>query len=361
MKIAARFVIAAVLIGSACSSGTSEVADSPTTAVATTTMAATTTVGPATTTQATTTTLSPEEAISFEILEQTEQYTSLLIFDVSGRNVADISNGGAPDTLIPRPIYAYIKRATNPDKSIITGRAVRLQVAGGYHNGGNVLCPYDTTDTAVMCVGFARMDNSKYMLDTFDFRDIPNHPADVSRALDVLLANPQFTSPIDPERIFYFGVSMGGITGSLFVHPDFRDDRIKAIVSFIGGIPFWHETMAERATYDAGPPILLINKMQDTIITYEYARLSFAAGQGSPNVELISVFEGDHAEFVTCPAVAMYQTAWIAHHVSGGPAPDPSVLDGSDCAAFGPQDGGTTGFGPRDDLFPDEAKAQFAN
>ena len=119
--------------------------------------------------------------------------------------------------------------------------------------------------------------------------------------------------------------------------------------------------MADRANYDAGPPVLMINKMQDTILTYEFAKLSLAAAQGSPNVEMISVFEGDHAEFVTCPAVAAYQTAWVAHHVSGGPAPDPSVFDGSDCAAFGPQEGGTTGFGPRDDLFPDEAKAQFAN
>jgi hypothetical protein len=358
MKIAARFVVAAVLIGSACSSSSTETAD---TSVTTTTTMATTTVGPATTAQATTTTLSPEEAISFEILEQTEQYTSLIVFDASGRNAADASFGGAPDTLDPRPIYVYIKRATNPDQSIVADRAVRLQVAGGYHNGGNIICPYNTVDTAVMCVGFARMDNSKFTLETYDFRDIPNHPADVSVALDVLLANPQLTSPIDPEQIFYFGASMGGITGSLFVDPEFRDDRIEAIVSFVGGFPFWTEALADKANFDSGPPILMINKMKDSVVTYEFAKLSFAAAQGSPNVELISVFEGEHADFVTCPAVATYQVAWIAHHVSGGPAPDPSVFDGSDCAAFGPQEGGTTGLGPRDDLFPDEAKAQFAN
>jgi hypothetical protein len=361
MKIAARFVAAAVLIGSACSSATSETADTDTTAVVTTTSTSTTTVASTTSETTTTTTLSPEEAISFEILEHTEQYTSLIVFDVSGRNVADISFGGTPDTLNPRPIYVYIKRATNPDQSIVTDRAVRLQVAGGYHNGGNIVCPYNTVDTAVMCVGFARMDNSKFTLETYDFRDIPNHPADVSVALDVLLANPQLTSPIDPEQIFYFGASMGGITGSLFVDPDFRDDRIEAIVSFVGGFPFWIDGMADRANYDAGPPILMINKMKDSVITYEFARLSFQAAQGSPNVELISVFEGEHADFVTCPAVAQYQVAWIAHQVSGGPAPDPSVFDDSDCAAFGPQEGGTTGLGPRDDLFPDEAKAQFAN
>lgn len=362
MKIAASLAVAALALGTACSSTETETetVDSATTIVVTTEAPATT-AGPTTTTEAATTTLSPEEAVSFEILEQTDQYVSLLIFDATGRNAAEISFGGAPETLIPRPIYVYVKRATNPDQSLVTDGPVRLQVAGGYHNGGTVVCPYSTVRTAVMCIGFARMDNAKYTLETFDFRDIPNHPVDVSTALDVLLDNPELTTAIDPSQIYYFGASMGGITGSLFAHPDFRDDRLKAVISFVGGFPFWLDAMDDKATYDAGPPILMINKMKDSIITYEFAKLSLAAAQGSSKVEMLSVFEGDHADFVTCPAVAAYQIAWIEHHVSGGPAPDPSVFDGSDCAAYGPQDGGSTGPGPRADLFPDDAAAKFAS
>ena len=358
MKIAASLAVAALSFGTACSSTETGTVNSATT-IALTTEAPATTAGPTTTTEAATTTLSPEEAVSFEILEQTDQYVSLLIVDGTGRNVAGISVGGAPETLIPRPIYVYIKRATNPDQSLVTDGPVRLQVAGGYHNGGTVMCPYNTVRTAVMCIGFARMDNAKYTLETFDFRDIPNHVVDVSTAIDVLLDNPDLTTPIDAEQIYYFGGSMGGITGSLFAHPDFRDNRIKAVISFVGGIPFWLEPLGEKATFDAGPPILMVNKMKDSIFTYELAKLSFAAAQGSSNVELLSVFEGEHTDFVTCQAVAMYQTAWIDHHVSGGSAPDPSVFDGSDCAAYGPQEGGSTGIGPRADLFPDDIASKF--
>ena len=358
MKIAAPLLAAGVLLG-ACSSGDSQTAPSATTAAVET--AAPTTAAPSTTTEVTTTTLSPEEAISFEIVEQTDTFTRLLISDISGRNAAEISNGGSPDTLNPRPIHVYVKRALNRDQSLVTDRAVPLQVAGGYHNDGAVNCFLPANEVTVACIGFAYMDQAKYTLETFDFRDIPNHAVDVSRVIDVLLANPDLTTPIDPERIFYFGGSMGGITGAMFVHPDFRDDRIKAIVSFIGTFPFWLDELNERANFDSAPPILMINKMKDTVIPYELATLSFAAAQGSPNVQLVSVFEGEHADFVTCPAVATFQMQWIAHHVNGGPAPDPAVFDGSDCAAFGPQDGGTTGWGPRGDLLPDDAKQLFAS
>ncbi len=360
MRITAPLVAAGLLLG-ACSSGGSDADPSVSAATPQTTDAPTTITAPTTTTEATTTTLSPEEAISFEVVEQTDTFTRLVISDISGRNVADISHGGAPETLNPRPIYVHIKRALNRDQTLVTDRAVPLQMIGGYHNDGTINCLVPPNEVVVACVGFPYMDQSKYTLETFDFRDIPNHAVDVSRAIDVILANPDLTTMIDAERIYYFGASMGGITGSMFVHPDFRDERIMAIVSFLGAFPFWYDDLSERTNFDAGPPILMINKMKDTVVPYEFATLSFAAAQGSPKVEIVSVFEGDHADFVTCPAVAAYQMAWIAHHVNGGPPPDPAVFDGSDCAAYGPQEGGTTGWGVRDDLLPDEAKSRFGS
>ena len=360
MKITASLLAAGLVLASACSSGdsTDDTAPSVTTA-APATDAPNTEVATTTTIEATTTTLSPAEAISFEIVEQTDTFTRLVVSDISGRNAAGISHGGAPETLNPRPIHVHIKRALGRDQSVVTDRAVPLQIVGGYHNDGNINCLFPSNEMVVACVGFPYMDNSKFTLETFDFRDIPNHPADVSRVLDVILANPDLTSAIDPERIYYFGGSMGGITGAMFVHPDFREPRLKAIISFIGASTFWLDELSDRANFDAAPPILMINKMKDTVLPYEWATLSFAAAQGSPKVQMVSVFDGDHAEFVTCPAVSTFQMAWVAHHVNGGPPPDPSVFDGSDCAAFGPQDGGTTGWGPRGDLLPDDAKAQF--
>ncbi len=361
MKITAPLLVAGLLLGACSSGGTEAEAPSVTTAAPAPAETSPATDAPTTTLEATTTTLSPEEAISFEIIEQTDTFTRLVISDISGRNAADISFGGAPETLNPRPIHVYIKRALNRDQSLVTDRAVPLQIAGGYHNDGNINCLFPANEIVVACVGFPYMDNAKYTIETFDFRDIPNHPADVSRALDVILANPDLTTAIDPERVYYFGGSMGGITGMMFVHPDFREPRIKAIVSFVGASTFWLDELSDRANFDAAPPILMVNKMKDNTLPYEWATLTFAAAQGSPNVQMVSVFEGDHADFITCPAVSTFQMAWIAHHVNGGPAPDPAVFDGSDCAAYGPQEGGTTGWGPRGDLLPDEAKAMFAS
>lgn len=359
MKSTASLLAAGLLLAACSSSSTGAEIPSATTTAASTTPAPNTTIEPTSTTEATTTTLSPEEAISFEVVEQTDTFTRLTIFDISGRNAAEVSFGGAPETLNPRPIYVYIKRALNRDQSLVSDRAVPLQIAGGYHNDGNINCLFPPNEVVVACVGFARMDNSKYTIETFDFRDIPNHPADVSRALDVILANPDLTTAIDPERIYYFGGSMGGITGMMFVHPDFREPRFKAIISFVGASTFWLDELRDRANFDAAPPILMVNKMKDNTLPYEWAKLTFAAAQDSPNVQMVSVFDGDHADFITCPAVSVFQMTWIIHHVSGGPAPDPAVFDGSDCAAYGPQDGGTTGWGPRGDLLPDEAKAMF--
>ena len=360
MKITASLLAATFALATACSSGDATTVDSP---PPTTAPPAPATTAPSTTieTSTTSTTLSPEEAISFEIVEQTDTFTRLTISDISGRNAAGISNGGAPDTLNPRPIYVYVKRALNRDQSLVTDRSVPLQVAGVYHVDGSANCPLPANEVVVMCVGFPYMDQSKYTLETFDFRDIPNHAVDVSRALDVLLANPDLTTPIDAERIYYFGGSMGGITGAMFVHPDFREPRIKAIVSFVGVIPFWIDELSDRANFDSGPPLLLVNKMKDTVIPYELATLGFAAAQGSANVQMVTVFEGEHVDFVNCPAVSKFQTEFIAHHLNGAPAPDPAMFDGSDCGAYGPQEGGTTGWGPRGDLLPDEAKAQFGS
>lgn len=358
MKVAAPLLAAGLLLG-ACSSGGSDAAPSVTTAAPQTTDAPATTAAPTTTTDATTTTLSPEEAISFEVVEQTDTFTRLVISDISGRNAADISHGGAPETLNPRPIYVHIKRALNRNQTLVTDRSVPLQMIGGYHNDGTINCLFPPNEVVVACVGFPYMDQAKYTLETFDFRDIPNHAVDISRALDVILANPDLTTPVDPERVYYFGGSMGGTTGMMFVHPDFRDERLKAIISFIGVTPFWTDGLSDRANYDSAPPVLMISKMKDTVVPYEWSTLSFAAAQGSPNVQMVSIFEGDHADFVTCPAVAIFQMAWIAHHVNDGPPPDPAVFEGSDCAAYGPQEGGTTGWGARGDLLPDDAKEMF--
>ncbi len=348
------------LVIAACSSGdsTTEITSKTSVVPESTSAPSTTTALATTTTEATTTTMSFEEAISFEIVEQTETFTRLVISDTSGRNVSDESLNPV-ETLNPRGIYVTVKRALNRDQTLITDRAVPLAIAGVYHTNGDANCLFAPVpiEQTVACVGFPYMDNSKYTRGTYPMGDLPNHTGDVSRTLDVLFANPGLTSDIDPERVYYFGASMGGVTGFMFVAPDFREERLKAIISFIGASPFWFDELDNKDNFDAAPPLLMVNKMNDTVITYEYAKLSFAAAHGSPRVEMVSVFEGDHIDPMTCPAAQEFQFAWLDHHLNGGPPPDRAALDDSGCAAFGPQEGGTTGWGAAN--LPDEAKALF--
>ncbi len=324
-----------------------------------------TTQATTTTTEVVPTTMSPADSLSYEVVAQDDLSFLVEITDVSGRNDASQFYGGAPDTLQPRPIRLLIKRALNADGSVVADRPMPLVLSGDYVIGGRPSpCWTQPVNQVVACVGFPYMvkpAENPFLPVAPEFnRDIPNHAIDVSRALDIILTSPEFSSLVDEEKVYYYGLSMGGLTGMMFRLPYFSEPRLKAIVSNLGTLPAWVDGFEDPKVWSEGPPMLMINRLQDNAVRYSGAKETFSLAQGSSNIEMVTLLQGDHLDVIPCPAQAEYLFAWIDHHVNGGPEPDRSVFEGSECAAYGPQEGGTSGCSAGGEiLLPPEVKAKF--
>lgn len=68
------------------------------------------------------------------------------------------------------------------------------------------------------------------------------------------------------SHVGYIGTSMGGMIGLALVDKDGRDDRINAVVSKAGRFPGSSELQGK-----GGPPLLMINGNDDTVISYPAA------------------------------------------------------------------------------------------
>ena len=217
-----------------------------------------------------------------------------------------------------------------------------MLISGGYRSGDQLLdCRLSNSTTTVqLCIGFPNMNQA-----SFNFNDIPNHPSDITAVLDIVLANPDQFGAVDQQRIVYQGISMGGISGLLLVHPTDRDPRIRAVISYKGFAPYWIPEFGERATWDAGPEVLMINGTADTTITYELATKTFVRAGGSPKLTLISAIGADHGGGWSCAASGAYVSAWLSAQLYGSAMPTTSSLTGSACAVVGVVPGGTTGDG----------------
>lgn len=281
------------------------------------------------------------DTLTYEVRSQTPGKVEFVVSDTSGRNITTEYPGVAP-TLDAREIrvvaYSPVDGAGEP---VTTPLPLRLD--GVYRDGETPLCAGASGGMfIVVCVAFPLMDLSVGV----NFADVPNHAADVSAVLDVLLHDERLVGPIDESTIWYEGVSMGAVTGTMFYLPTERDERIKAIIGFAGFSTWWLPGLSERSNWEAGPPILMMHGMQDETVPYELARRGIEGTGGAPNVTFISVFDAGHEVFGVCPAMEEYNFQWQQHHVFGNPAlPDPSIIESSGCAAFGVQEGGTTGAG----------------
>jgi hypothetical protein len=272
------------------------------------------------------------------------------VTDTSGRNLTADSAAPAP-TLSERTIYvkAHYPAGANglPTATVMP----RLATTGTYRNGPEPdgCNPSRSRDEVFVCVGFPLMGRETPT--QVGFRDIPNQAVDISQVIDVILADPTLVGRVSLAKLTYSGGSMGGITGMFLLHPLSRDNRFVAIESTVGFAPPWVAAFSDPATWAGGPKVLMQNTLNDNVITYELARLTYE-NANSPNLTLITYFEGGHSIPDTCPAAGEYVNQWWRHAVEGGPAPNAGLLVGSTCAALGVRPGGTTGWGAAEGFRP---------
>ncbi len=121
---------------------------------------------------------------------------------------------------------------------------------------------------------------------------------------------------IDAERIGYIGTSMGGMIGLATYQRCCLDPRIDAVVAKIAAAPWG------RYDHASGPPLLMINGTDDTVIPYGWARSSFErAGRPKAMITLDGIGHG-----LRIPGSDLGQAAPLAfldHYVRD----DPGGLD----------------------------------
>lgn len=274
------------------------------------------------------------------------------ITDVSRRNLTTGLQVASP-TLDRRVIYVKAFYPALADGSPRPTNNARLHVTGHYRRSTEPLgCEFRNggSDDVHVCIAFPLMDDSVVPV-MVGWTDIPNHAVDISLVLDAILADPTLVGRVDRTKISYSGGSMGGISGMYLLHPQSRDTRFAAIMSAVGMAPPWVPAFSDPATWASGPKVLMENTLDDPIITYELARLTYQ-NANSPNLTLISYFTGQHTIPGNCQAARTYKDQWLAHVLDGGPAPNASLFDGSTCAALGVQPGGTTGYGSAEAFRP---------
>lgn len=274
------------------------------------------------------------------------------ITDTSRRNLTT-GLGITSPTLDRRVIYvkAFYPALDNGQPG--PGTAPRVAITGHYRSGVEPIgCEYRMggSEDVHVCIAFPLMDNTVVPV-SVGWSDIPNHAVDISLVLDAILADPSLVGRVSRSKITYAGGSMGGISGMYLMHPQSRDTRFAAIMSGVGFAPPWVPAFSDPATWANGPKVLMENTLDDPIITYELARLTYQ-NANSPNVTLISYFSGQHTIPGDCQAARTYKDQWLRHVLDGAPAPDASVFNGSTCAALGVQPGGTTGYGSAEAFRP---------
>ena len=130
------------------------------------------------------------------------------------------------------------------------------------------------------------------------FEDIVHQPADVSFAIDQMLArNDLADSPffhgIDPARIALSGVSLGGLTTLLLTyHRDWHDPRVKAAIDIAGPGAFFTPTFYSFVSL----PVLGIYGDTDAIVDYSAHALPVRARAPS-GTRLLTLAGASHPAF----------------------------------------------------------------
>lgn len=141
-------------------------------------------------------------------------------------------------------------------------------------------------------------------------RDVVNQPADISFAIDHVLAlsasqGEALEGMVDESRIGAFGLSLGGMTTELLsFHPEMRDSRIGAALSIAG--PTFLFTSAFFAHAPELPFLMLAGDI-DALVPY--AANAAPVPDKMPGAELVTLAGGSHTGF-SGPAVMM---RWMAN------------------------------------------------
>jgi hypothetical protein len=284
--------------------------------------------------------------VTWVVTSRDDSVVKFVVTDRSGRNF-----GSAP-VQNPRTIYVKSLLSAAPT----TDRPVRVHMVGNYRNGSDPLVcgPIPRPGWVTVCVGFPLMQ-----FGDSDFRDIPNHPVDVSTVLDVLEADSALVGNVDTAEVHYSGTSMPAISGTLFVSPRSSDGRITTMLLNVGFAPYWAPGMRIKANWDAGPQILMTNALNDAVISNEVARNTMIAAGGSRNVEMIVMTNGTHSNSVAnCNQASVWIDQWLDHYVYKLGAAPRSTDHANACWKYGPQPGGTSGYSP---LTPAEYRTDPAN
>jgi hypothetical protein len=290
----------------------------------------------------------PDDMLDWAVYETLSPgVVKLRLVDTSGRNLTLDESAGpmvqAAGTANPRIFFALVSFPHDDSGSPLTDGPVPLLATGMPRDGTEPLnCLLDRTDVIQVCVGFALLDQRRNPT----YFDTANQPGDVSKVLDVGFANPDVFGAVDTDHVVYSGGSIGGITGTWFIHPKARDERITAMLLSSSFAPYWVPAFRDPANWEAGPSILFVNGTEDTILPYALVRDSMGAIGGAANVTLLSVIGGGHdATTDSCPPANQFVGAWLDWQLYGGPEPARDAITSSTCAAFGLVTGGTGGLG----------------
>ena len=283
----------------------------------------------------------------YTITSRARNRTSLIVSDTSGRNLT-VGTAGQIDTPKERQIYVTLIYPSDTRGTPTSRKALPLAIQGVYRVGNQPICSARYIATQITaCVSFPLTEQNNP-----NFRDIVNQPGDISTVIDVLLSNTNLAGRVDASKIWYSGTSMGGITGLSFILPANRDPRIKAIIANVAALGVWDPNLADVNNWKAAPPILMTNRLDDPVITYQFVRRTLEVALPSGRVTALAFFTGGHTGSTRCPAGDSYATAWEKWAVFGGRAPSQTAVNRSKCARFGIQPGGTTGWGSAEGLVP---------
>lgn len=134
--------------------------------------------------------------------------------------------------------------------------------------------------------------------------DVVNQPGDVSFLIDNMIGHSMSSdSPlfgaVDAERIAITGTSLGALTTFLVTHhPDLRDPRIGAAITYAGPAFMFTELFWNHAEV----PILLVHGDIDVIIEYE-ANAVRAFERAAPMAGLVTILGGTHTGFAAMAAL----------------------------------------------------------
>ncbi len=169
---------------------------------------------------------------------------------------------------------------------------------GSYHQGSRHIAQHLARNGYVVAAVDFPLSNMRSPAGSPQLLDIVNQPGDVSAVIDYMLAlnqdaDSELHQRIDPEKIGAYGLSLGGLTTALVsFHPDFKDDRIKAVAMMAPPL----ESFSDRffASNPNVASLILSGNMDRVVPEVENAQMVQAR---HPQGWFLSMQDGSHLGF----------------------------------------------------------------